>query len=309
MVVFSAVAFGQSTLPNGGFENWYWAVHPTHPNGGFWEPSGGFFESLNILDTIPTPPGLTCYPTDSVHTGDSAARLVTRKIDILNIVIPGVLGTLKINWVYFNAIIGKPFIYSTKPLRFQGYYMSFPVNNDSSGVVLLLSKWNSGTHKRDTIAFNELIFKGPVTTYTLFDTAVNYRDNVTMPDTLTILLLSSAGFNAVQMTQCKGQVGSTAYFDDITLTNINGIPTLLMPDVSVKLFPVPASERMIVELDKNIANGVFEIYDVQGKFLSSQQLKAQSSGIDVSKLSPGTYYYKVRDQRSILNTGTFVVSR
>ena len=309
MVALGLVALGQSTLPNGTFENWYWAYHPTHANQGFYEPSGGFFTTLNILDTIPTPPGLMCYPTDSAYSGDSAVRVITKKIDILNILIPGLVGTIKINWAKFNATLGRPYIYTTKPLRFQGYHMAFPVNGDSTAVVLLLSKWSTSAHKRDTIAYNKLVYQGTINTYTLFDTAVNYWDNLTMPDSITVLLLASAGFNAVDMEGCKGQVGSQAYYDDVTLTNINGIPTLLMPDVDVKLYPNPATDFLMVTLSKPVKNGVFEIYDAQGKFLSRQDLGTTTSRIALQGIPSGTYYYKVTNGKTNLNTGMFLVTR
>lgn len=309
LIAFGMTVFGQSSLPNGDFENWYWAVHPTHANGGFWEPSGGFFHSLNILDTIPTPPGLMCFPTDSVHSGDSAVRLVTKKIDVLNILIPGIVGTVKIKWETFNASLGEPYVYTTKPLRFQGYHMAFPVNGDSSAAVLLLSKWNSTNMKRDTIAYNKLVFQGEIPAYSQFDTEITYWDNTTMPDSITVLLLSSAGFDAVNMIACKGEVGSKAYYDDVTITNVNGIPIMLTPDVNVKLFPNPASDFMKILLSKAVKQGAFEIYDAQGKFMTSYPVNSVNTSISVSGLATGTYYFKLTEGKTILNTGTFVVSR
>ena len=129
-VFLGLTMFGQSTLNNGNFEGWIFANHPTHAQQGFWEPTGGFFQTLNILDTIQTPPGLTVYPTDSVHSGTKAVRVITRKIGILDVLIPGVVGTIAINWASLNATLGKPYIWTTKPLRFQGYYMSLPKAND-----------------------------------------------------------------------------------------------------------------------------------------------------------------------------------
>jgi hypothetical protein len=306
---FVLTGFGQSTLPNGTFEDWYFAVHPTHAGGGFYEPSGGFFKSLNILDTIPTPPGLTCYPTDSAFSGDTAVRLITEKINLLNVLIPGVVGTCKISWLTFNAILGTPYYWTTKPANFQGYYMSFPANNDSAGAILLLSKWNSATHHRDTIAYNRMVFHGTVSSYTLFDEPVNYWDNTTMPDSITLLLLSSAGFNVSNMMLCTGQVGSQAYFDDVTLTNINGIPTVLMPDVGVTVHPVPAVDFMTVTFSKSVKNGIFEVYNVQGKLLGRYPVNELSIRIPVGDLAPGMYYYKVTDGTSALNTGSFMVAR
>ena len=306
---FGLTVVGQSSLVNGNFEGWYFASHPTHAGHGFYEPTGGFFQTLNILDTIPTPPGLTAYPSDSAHSGSKAARVITEKIDVMDIVIPGVIGTIAINWSTLNASLGKPFIWTTKPSRFQGYYMSFPKNNDSSAAILLLSKWNTGTHKRDTIAYNHLVFHGTVNTYTLFDTAVQYRNLVTMPDSITVLLLSCAGYNASFMMASVGQVGSQAYFDDVTLSNISGIDYLLMPDVNVKLSPNPARDRMQIELSEMVKNGTFEIYNSTGKIIDTQLLKSQSQQINLERLSNGVYFYKVTDGNRTVNSGEFMISK
>jgi len=309
LVLVSVAGHSQSTLPNGDFEDWYFASHPTHPQGGWYEPDGGFFKTLNILDTIPTPPGLTCYPTDSVHSGDSAVRVVTREIQVLQIIIPGVVGTIKINWATSGAILGSPYIWSTKPVRFQGYYMSFPLNNDSSAAVILLSKWNSSSKKRDTVAYNRLVFKGTVSTYTMFDTAITYFDQTTMPDSITVLLLSCAGFNAVNMMGSVGQVGSQAYYDDVTLTNISGIDYQLMPDVTVKMYPNPAKESMAVELSKQVKNGAFEVFTIDGKLILTFGITGIKSIIPVNSLSNGTYFFKLKDGKQIVNSGSFVVQR
>lgn len=304
-VIFLAYAGkSQSTLPNGDFESW--TFNSTH---GFYEPNGGFFHTLNQLDTIPTPPGVTAYPSDTAHTGNKAARLVTRKIDLLFVLIPGVIGTLKINWATANAILGEPFIWSTKPERFQGYYMAFPLNGDSTGAIVLLSKWNSATMKRDTIAYTKLVFHGVVDTYTEFDAPIEYWDNTTMPDSITLLLLSCAGYNAVNMMGSVGQVGSQAFFDDVTLTNISGIDMLLMPDVGVSLAPNPAAGRMTVTLSEKVKDGMFEVFDSQGKKITKFRLNGISETIDVTVLRSGSYFYRVTDGARSLNTGTFLITR
>lgn len=305
----SFVTFGQSSLVNGNFEGWFFAYHPTHANQGFWEPQGPFFRTLNCIDTIATPPGLTCYRTDSVHGGNYAARVETQSIAVMQVIIPGVVGTLEVDWVGMRALLGKPFTWNTKPSRFDGYYMSFPKANDSSAAIILLSKWNTTTKKRDTIAYNRLVFHGTVSTYTHFDVPITYRDNVTMPDSVTILLLSCAGYNATYMLGSVGQVGSKAYFDDVTLTDITGTEYLLMPDVSVKLSPVPVSDILTVSISSVLKEGVMEIYTTQGKTLSLVPLKEMRNTVSVASLANGVYYYKVVDGHSVINSGSFIVSR
>lgn len=295
--------FSQSSLPNGNFEGWTQSPH------GFWEPDGGFFKTLNILDTIPTPPGITAYPCDTAHGGSKSAGLITREILLgpVHILIPGVIGNLRINWFTQNATLGAPYIWPTKAQRFQGFYMADPLNGDSTGAIILLSKWNGITHQRDTIAYTRLIFQGIINTWTEFDVPINYWDNTTMPDSITILLLSCGGYNAENMMASVGQVGSRAFFDDVTLTNIAGIEILLMPDVEVKLSPNPASDYLTVTLDKPVSGGVFEIYTVLGKLLQRHSLSGVSVQISVGELPGGSYYYKLTDGRKLLNSGSFIV--
>ncbi len=309
MIVISAYTFGQSSLVNGNFEGWYFAYHPTYPNQGFWEPQGPFFRTLNCLDTIATPPGLTVYRTDSVHSGNYAARCITQSIDIMQVIIPGVVGTLELDWVGMKALLGKPFTWNTKPSRFDGYYMSFPKAGDSSAAIILLSKWNTTTKKRDTIAYNRLVFHGTVSTYTHFNEEITYRDNITMPDSITVLLLSCAGYNATFMMGSVGQVGSQAYFDDVTITDVAGTAYLLMPETSVKLSPVPVSDILTVTLSSEMKEGMMEIYTTQGKTVSLAPLKNLKNSVPVASLTNGVYYYKVTEGTSVISTGSFIVSR
>jgi hypothetical protein len=301
-------SMSQSTLPNGNFEDWYFANHLTHAGGGFYEPGGGFFKSLNILDTIPTPPGLTCYRCDTVYSGNYAARVITRKIDALDILIPGVLGTLEINWQTLNATLGTPYIYSTRAGSFQGWYKSFPVGGDSTGAVILLSKWNATTHKRDTIGYKRFVFHETSTDYTFFDGAIEYKDTQ-MPDSITVLLLSCAGYNGKNMMACVGNVGSQALFDDVTVTDVNGFQYELMPEVNVKLSPNPVSNILRIELDKIVANGQFLVYTLDGKEILGARLSGIYNQVSVASLIPGSYYYKVSDGKHILNSGSFIVRK
>jgi hypothetical protein len=307
VLIFCVIAYsyGQQNVRGGDFESWkYITVHH------YYEPDNSIFSTLNILDTIPTPAGITVYPCDTAHTGTYSAGLITGFIDLLQIVIPGVVGTIKINWATQKAILGMPYPYgTTTPTRFSGFYKSYPVSGDSSAAVVLLSKWNSGTHKRDTLAYNRLAFHGTINSWTAFDTLVTYRDHTTVPDSLTILLLSCAGFNASNMFGSVGQVGSRALFDDVNLTDVNGIPLLPMPDVNVKLSPNPASRFLKIDLGSSVENGYFEVYDAQSKLIRKVQISGNSAQISVSDLSAGVYFYKLTANSKLLDSGTFMVAK
>jgi hypothetical protein len=301
----SAYSYGQQTVYGGGFESWKY-----DPIWNYFEPDSSIFSTLNKLDTIATPPGVIAYPCDTAYAGTRSVRVVTREISVIPVTIPGVIGTIKINWVTSAAILGVPYPYGTAlPIRFSGWYKSYPLLNDSSAAVVLLSKWNTGTSKRDTLAYNRLVFHGTITNWTAFDTAITYRDHSTIPDSLTILLLSCAGFNAGNMFGSVGRVGSMAMFDNINLTGVTGIPMLFRPPVTVKLSPNPASRYLKIELGSNLENGVFEVYNAQSKLIRQVAINGNSGQIGVSDLSAGMYYYNLTENNKLLNSGTFVVTK
>ena len=80
-----------------------------------------------------------------------------------------------------------------------------------------------------------------------------------------------------------------------------------MPEVNVKLSPNPVSNILRIELDRNVANGQFLVYTLNGKEILSVRLSGISNQVSVASLIPGSYYYKVTDGRHILNTGSFIV--
>jgi hypothetical protein len=307
VLVLSIVAYGygQQNIRGGDFESWKY-ITQHH----YYEPDSSIFSTLNILDTIPTPSGITVYPCDTAHSGNYSARLVTRTIAILQVIIPGVIGTIHINWAEDKAVLGIPYPYSTDlPFWFSGYYQSYPVSNDSSAAVILLSKWNSSTKKRDTLAYNRLVFHGTVNEWTQFETPITYLDQTKVPDSLTILLLSCAGFNASNMFGSVGQVGSQALFDDVNLSGFSGFPLLLMPSVNVRLSPNPASQYIKIETGRNIDNGYFEVYDGQVKLIRQVPMSGNFKQISINDLSAGPYYYKLIENSKLLNSGTFIISR
>jgi hypothetical protein len=175
--------------------------------------------------------------------------------------------------------------------------------------VILVSKWNSETHKKDTVGYGRFVEYDEVATYTSFDVPVNYNPdmNSVVPDSLTILAVSSAGFNAVNFMFQVGQPGSTMYVDELILEYPMGLGEALMPDVAVNCYPNPARNNIIIELSQIVKDGAFEVYDLNGKLLGIYPVVAAKNTIPVSNLSNGTYFFKLKEGKHILNTGSFVV--
>jgi hypothetical protein len=223
----------------------------------------------------------------------------------ITIFIPGMLGTAVMDKINVKALIGNP-CPGCKPLHFKGYYKYEPVGSDSCAIVALVSKWNNETHKRDTIAFGGIVQHSAVSSYTPFDIALTYTLSG-VPDSLSYLMVASAGFNLTNFMGCKGQDGSAMYVDELSLEYPAGIEQSLMPDVGVKVYPNPATDKITVELSEKVENGRLEVYTTDGKSIATYKLKEVNTTLQVKSLSPGTYYFKLMENNHLLNTGTFLI--
>jgi hypothetical protein len=184
------------------------------------EPAGNYLRTLNYLTTLPASAGgpgpLTTDSTRDSWSGKYAALLITGTFSPQGtpILIPGLVGTDSLDLPNSTIILGKRYADTIMPVKFRGYYKYAPVGGDSGMVSILFSKYNPSLHKRDTIGFARQIYKAVVSNYTMIDLPINYF-STTKPDSLTLLICSSAGVNFVDLTNCKGQVGSKMWIDEI----------------------------------------------------------------------------------------------
>lgn len=182
------------------------------------EPAGDYLRTLNYLTTLPVSAGgpgpLTADSSRDYYSGRYAALLTTGTFSPMGdpIIIPGIVGTDSLDIPNATIILGKR--YTSKPLKFQGYYKYQPVGGDSALILVLLSKYNTGAGHRDTVAFVQQIIRNAVNTYTPIDLSLNYY-NAETPDSLTLIISSSAAVNFVDLMNCKGQVGSKLWIDEI----------------------------------------------------------------------------------------------
>jgi hypothetical protein len=310
-----SAAYSQTNVPNGDFENWYNIVVSPQIN---YDELGidstdNWMGTLNSLAKIPPiangPGPVTVFKSTDKYSGLYAAKAVSANFPLgpVTVFIPGMLGTAVMDVPGVRAILGKP-CPDCKPLRFKGYYKYEPINNDSCAAVLLLSKWNDTEKKRDTIGYGQMVQRNAVSTYTPFDIPITYTGTATV-DTMTLLLVSSAGFNIISFMQSHGQPGSTMYVDDLMLEYGEGIDQVLMPEVSVKTFPNPASDLLNVEISKEVKNGKLEVCTSAGKMVGSFGANMLRNSIPLYNMVNGIYYYRLMDGKHLLNTGSFVVKK
>jgi hypothetical protein len=217
------------------------------------------------------------------------------------------IGTAVMDFAGVRALIGKPCA-DCKPSKFKGYYKYEPVGADSCTALLLLSRWNTGAKKRDTVGYGKMVEYNAVSTYTPFEIPINYLESGSV-DTMSLLIISSAGYNLVVFTASHGNPGSTMYVDDLTLDYPSGIQQVLMPEVLVNVYPNPANDFIHLDLTGEFKTGTVEILNAEGQQVGSFNLSKKANTIPVHDFPVGSYYFRLLSGKSLLNTGTFVVKR
>jgi hypothetical protein len=84
--------------------------------------------------------------------------------------------------------------------------------------------------------------------------------------------------------------------------SINSISELPGSEITIRVFPNPASSFVILEVDsKSSADLHFELYSLDGQLLLSRDLTTLQEFIDVQNLAPSIYILKVFNARNVFN--------
>jgi|GEM_PF-212357 len=306
---------GDFQIPNGDLETWYNVmVSPTLNYDDIGTgPTDNWLATLNSLALLPPTAGgpgpVTAFKTTDKFAGTFAAKIVSEDFPLgpVTIFIPGMIGTAVMDMAGVRALLGKPCL-DCKPSSFKGYYKFEPVNGDSCAALILLSRWDPSVKKRDTIGYGQMVFRNAVNTYTQFEVPVNYTGSGTI-DTMTLLVVASAGINVINFMGSVGQVGNTMYVDELTLDYASGVQQVLMPEVAVNVFPNPASDLLNIALSKEVKDGSFEIYNSAGRMAGSYGISGLKQTIPVYSLVNGAYYFRLTSGKELLNTGGFVIKK
>lgn len=197
-------------LPNFDFDDW---GTPIESGGKYEEPCGGVWASGNAGTALS---GLvtTSKTTDAI-SGTHAVEMKT--VSAQNLIAGGSIYIgkfrLNINNTAKSAVLGMPFTY--KPNSMTGYFKYMPVNGDSSNIIILLTKYNTDTKQRDTVAFANQPGYDNVTTFTAFDLMFdyNYSAGNEKPDTVVVNFTSSKAAEFF-----IGEIGSTFIVDNCKFT-------------------------------------------------------------------------------------------
>ena len=183
-----------------------------------------------------------------------------------------------------------------RPDSITGWYKLASVGNDSSKVLVMLSKWNSTTNSRDIIGGVEFGTNTSVSSYTRFSVPLYYYGSGN-PDTAVILLTIGAQGNGKH-------IGSKAWIDDIAWAGgtIMGVENETMASAGVQVYPNPVIDMLNIHLDGDAKIKTVEIMNATGQTVAN----ASDATISVSAYPAGFYFVKVTDLTGKQSIGKFV---
>lgn len=294
LAVFAfATGQAQTTIPNLDLENW-------DDFGSYEEPAGGVWTTANKVVQLSSLYPVTTTKSSDAHSGSWAAKIETSQIPVISTLVTGTLSTGEFRTTATppnNLLRGTP--YTARPGVFRGWYKFTSVQGDSCSIYMWLHKWN-GTG-RDTVGFAGFFPKQSVNTYTQWDIPIDYKSSDS-PDSVSIVFASSAAGELFQ-----GQVGNTLWIDDLEITSATGVPSVLMPEIGVSVYPNPASEWVELKMESTLMGAEVDVYAVDGRIVATVPVTADLARVDVADFAAGTYTYVVREAATKLVSGTFLV--
>jgi hypothetical protein len=224
LLTWSTGSQAQSTVANGGFENWRVGSMGTDiPQD--WLNTEEFIAGIS---GVTLPATNTISKTTDSHSGAFAAKLQTGSLGTTVLAGMLVLGT---RVVPGPTLGGKPF--SGRPTSMDFYYKmtgTAPTADDSASITVILTRWNNGAN--ETVAGGNIYLTQPGTTYNLASVPLNYQ-SASVPDSVHIMILSGSGRTIT--------VGTSLFLDDVTMvTSVTATQTARKLD-ALTAYPNPST--------------------------------------------------------------------
>jgi hypothetical protein len=276
MTLFGALHL-HAQVPNGSFENWTGYHIDNWP-------------STNALIIFGNPQ--TLYKSSDAHSGSFACEVNTLKIKAKpnGFFVPDYSGSLFVgNQTQTQSVPGFPF--SEKPTQFRFWYKTNGRNNDSANVLVALTKYNTSTNLRDTLAYAYTYLLDSVGIYTEKIMNLNIYDSTRTPDTA-VIFISAATIYATKE-------GSRLLIDDLSFAG-GTLGLKSIEDAStLNLFPNPSAKGIIsLQLKNGKEIECVRVLNIQG--MEIKRLNHPKSDFIDLQLPTGIFLLEVTAQESII---------
>ncbi len=270
-------SWAQNQIPNGDFEDWSSDALNLYEF-----PSSGWWSTLNPLRTLGGPVSVT--KDADAYAGNYSARLETFEYGTL--LVPGILLSGTFNLLnspdFFTQ--GRP--YTDKPAEFSGWYKYSPVQGDSAAIAVQVTKWNTTTLQRDTLAEAGIVITQAVPNWTQFILPLTYS-SAEIPDTLVVVATSSAAGD-----QLIGEIGSTLWVDEFDLTLATNVTSPVTNTPKVKII---TGQNWWLEVAEEPV--WMEVYNLNGTLMMEGEYSPGRHDLNTTYWPAGVYAIRVTNNQ------------
>jgi len=280
----------QAQIPNAGFESWN--TVGTYETPDQWGNMNPATAATGVFTTEKGNPGAI---------GNYFIKLTTK--DAGGTVTPGIIVSGQLNTTTWQPKSG--FAYAERAGKLTGKYQYMGYDNDAASIMAWLTKWNSSTNSRDTIASLKNTPAGMVHVWTSFSIPFVYKSTLN-PDTAVIMISSSGA---------TPKKNSFIWLDDLSLDGL--VTSLNTADQfdNINIFPSPATKEINIAFSsKNFLKARLQILDAVGNVLGNEAVDVQLGNnlfkTDLSKFQAagGMYFICLRTPEGTV-TRKFIISK
>lgn len=273
--LISGAAIAQ--IPNANFESWDTFTGYIAPTS--WANLDSATNALSVY---------TCEQGSPGYTGAHYLKLTSKTVIGLGVA-PGIAVSGKIDFTTFAPKSG--FASTARPVSLKGMWQYMASGADQGFISVFLSKWNSTTSRRDTVAFANSPLVGMAMSWAPFNIDLTYHSGYA-PDSA-IIVLSASGATAVN--------GSYLYVDSLTFAGSVplGVTTIGSTKLTpTTLFPNPASSQVAITYYSASANNVnVTLEDLSGKTIKTLDFAANKGenniNLNVADIARGLYFVRI----------------
>ena len=277
-LLLCGVAFGQ--IPNASFDTW--TAHTGYDTPDSWGNTNSLTTAFSTYTCVKGTGG-------APSAGSNYLKLTTKNCGV---VVPGVAVTGNIALAGTSVSISGGFANTTRPATLTGQCQFMAASaTDHAHIIVFLSKWNSGTSNRDTVAFIDSALTGMAMSWSPFTVTLNYLSGK-VPDSAMIVLSSS---NLPPATSAA--VNSYLYVDALAFAgNVPaGVVTVVNDHAATIIYPNPASDYAVIYYYSLFSGQMnINITDMSGKTVRTMttQLANGSNNIalNLAGLLKGEYF-------------------
>lgn len=276
ITTISLAASGQA-IPNFSFENWTAFGNYSNPDN--WGTLNSATNASGIFTVTQGTPG---------NSGTYFMKVTSRAV--ANTVVPGIAVSGMLDSLTMQPKSG--FAFSQRPANLQGQYQYMSFSGSLGSINVTLTRWDSITGQRETVATGSQTLAGMVMSWSFFSVSLAYQTG-NNPDTC-IIVLAASGVNPAD--------NDYLWVDNLSFNGTVAGIDAQESDFTFSIYPNPANEMITVSfMEENSTELKIELMDLTGKIVIEKNLIAGTGENSIrfmtDDIEAGAYFIRLISEK------------